>query len=414
MSDPANTTTANAKTASATAANAATGITAETLRLHRAQFPALATKRYFNYGGQGPLAQASLDRIFTTFQEIQRIGPFSGAANGYVGGIRQALRDRMAQELQVDPSTITLTEDVTMGCNIPLWGLAWQPGDHILMSDCEHPGVIAAVQEVQRRFGVEMSTCPLMDTLNTGDPAAVIAAQVQPKTKLVIISHILWNTGQVLPLKQIMEACRAAQPHVRVLVDAAQSVGVLPLALAETGVDFYAFTGHKWWCGPEGVGGLYVSPEARETMHPTYIGWRSINYSATGQPAGWQASGERYEVATSSYPLYAGLIEALDQLSSIGNAEERYAKLLQQSDRLWQGLGAIPQVHCLRDKAPEAGLVSFTLSHGQHSALVAALEKQDYHVRLIADPNCVRACVHYLTLDEEIDGLVGAIAAHLA
>jgi L-cysteine/cystine lyase len=382
------------------------------LLAHRSLFPALGNKQYFNYGGQGPMAQATLDRIQSTYQQIQTVGPFSGAANPLVSGIREALRDRMAQELHVPRTTITLTENVTVGCNIPLWGMDWQAGDHLILSDCEHPGVIAAVQEVQRRFGVEISICPLMATLNQGDPTAMLAAMLKPQTKLVVLSHILWNTGQVLPLQAMVAACHAHQ--VRVLVDAAQSVGVLPLNLTELGVDFYAFTGHKWWCGPEGVGGLYISPEAQAAVHPTYIGWRGIQYLPSGQPGGWKTGGDRYEVATSAYPLYAGLIEAMDVQSSFANREARYERILALSQQLWQQLSAIETLDCLRQTPPESGLVSFQLASGKHSELVAALEQQSTQVRLIADPNCVRACVHYLTLESEVEALVETIARTLS
>jgi L-cysteine/cystine lyase len=77
------------------------------------------------------------------------------------------------------------------------------------------------------------------------------------------------------------------------------------------GIDFYAFTGHKWWCGPAGLGGLYVRPEAMEYLAPTFIGWRSITTDAAAHPTGWKPNGQRFEVATSNYPLLAGLRAAI-------------------------------------------------------------------------------------------------------
>ena len=386
------------------------------LSAHRQQYSALADKQYFNYGGQGPLSETALETILAAYQKTQKIGPFSVAVNSWVSQVRQALRKAMAQELGCEVDAISLTENVTMGCNIPLWGQDWQSGDHILMSDCEHPGIIATVEELQRRFGLEVSICPLMDTLNEGDPAAIIRAHLRPNTRLVVISHILWNTGQVLPLKAIMETCQSfeSKQPVRVMVDAAQSVGVLPLDLTDCGVYSYAFTGHKWWCGPEGVGGLYVRPAIRDELAPTYIGWRSILYGDRGQPAGWQPNGERYEVATSSYPLYAGLQRAIEFQNEWGNAQARYDRLLSLSAQLWQGLQNIPAITCLRTEAPESGLVSFQVTDGakrnKHAQLVKFLEDRQMYVRLIADPNCVRACVHYLSLEHEVEQLVAEIA----
>lgn len=378
----------------------------------RHQFPALQAKAYFNYGGQGPMPQAALDAIAQSFQNVQQCGPFSNAAGVWVGQEAEQTRRAIAQELGVEPETITLTEDVSMGCNIALWGIDWRLGDHLLLSDCEHPGIIAAAQEIARRFGVEVTTCPLQDTLNQGDPVAIVASQLKPSTRLVVLSHILWNTGQVLPLAEIVAACHSyslSRP-VRVLVDAAQSVGVLPLNLAELKADFYAFTGHKWWCGPEGVGGLYVRPEVIDTLQPTFVGWRSITMDAIGKPTGWKPDGRRYEVATSAYPLYAGLRQAIAMHHQFGTATERYYQICHRSTLLWQKLAQIPTVSCLRQSPPQAGLVSFQLPGKSHLQLIRFLEARNIMLRTILSPDCVRACVHYFTVEAEIEQLVAAIA----
>lgn len=378
----------------------------------RQQFPALHAKAYFNYGGQGPLSHAALEAIRTGFEQVQQLGPFSGKVYHWVTQATEQLRRTIAHELGTTPDTISLTEDVTVGCNIALWGIDWKFGDHLLMSDCEHPGVIAATQEIARRFGVEVSTCPLQATLNEGDPVAVIASHLRSQTRLVVLSHILWNTGQVLPLAEIVAACHSysLKRPIRVLVDAAQSVGVLPLNLEAIGVDFYAFTGHKWWCGPEGVGGLYVHPTARETLHPTFIGWRGITKDASGLPTGWQPDGRRYEVATSAYPLYAGLNAAIALHQACGSSQARYQRIKTLSRSLWQHLKGLPGVTCLRTTPPETGLVSFRLANQAHDQLVQFLEARDILTRTILDPACVRACVHHFTLESEIERLVQAVA----
>jgi L-cysteine/cystine lyase len=210
------------------------------------------------------------------------------------------------------------------------------------------------------------------------------------------------------------EELPAKHHKVRVLVDAAQSVGVLPLNLIESGVDFYAFTGHKWWCGPEGLGGLYVSAEALADLHPVFIGWRGIVTDANAKVLGWKSGSQRYEIATSAYPLYAGLRSAIALQHEWGTIEERYAEICRLSKYLWQRLSELPDVECLRKLAPEAGLVSFRLTNGMpHKKLVDLLEKQGIMVRTILNPDCVRACVHYFTTEAEIDKLVGEIAIQL-
>jgi L-cysteine/cystine lyase len=384
---------------------------------HRQQFPALTSNTYFNYGGQGPLSMPALQAIQQAYASLDRLGPFSQAANNWAVQVTQQTRQAIATELKVSPVTISLTEDVTVGCNIVLWGMNWQPGDHLLLTDCEHPGIVAAIQEIQRRFGIEVTTCPMQATLNAGDPVACIADRLQPNTRLVVLSHILWNTGQVLPLGEIVAACHrypSSQGKVRVLVDAAQSVGVLPLDLNALEADFYAFTGHKWWCGPTGVGGLYVRPEVLAELHPTFIGWRSITTDRAGQITGWQPGAQRFEVATSAVPLYAGLQAAIALHHQWGTTLERYQRLCQISQLLWERLSALDGIACLRTVAPpDAGLISFQVKRNPvaatHCQLVEFLERRGLLVRTIASPSCVRAGVHYFTSDSEIEQLIAGI-----
>ncbi len=381
---------------------------------HRKQFLGLTNKTYFNFGGQGTLPQLALDAMINTHRYIQETGPFSGEINSWLQNKTALTRKIIAEELGTTANNITLTENVTAGCNIALWGIDWQPGDSILMTDCEHPGIIAIVDEISRRFGVKVEICHILNTLNQGNPVTIIEESLTPRTRLLVMSHLLWNTGQVLPLKEIVTVChnyptQSGYP-IQVLADAAQSVGSLPLNLPDSGIDYYAFTGHKWLCGPAGVGGLYISDNAFATLYPTFIGWRGIKIDASGKPESWKNSGEKFEVATSAYPLYVGLQEAILVHRQWGNSQERYEKICQLSNHLWSSLQKISGVECLKTTPPEAGLVSFKVP-GKNSVIVQKLEEKGFLLRTIANPNCIRACVHYFTLREEIDNLVGLLSS---
>ena len=385
------------------------------LKEHRQQFPGLIDKTYFNFGGQGTMSEASLQAIIATHKYIQEVGPFSGKINGWLTNKTNLLREAIALELETAPETITLTENVTAGCNIAMWGIDWQQGDRILMTDCEHPGIIATVEEIKRRFKVEVSVCSIMDTLNNGDPVEVIHSQLTENTRIVVLSHLLWNTGQVLPLKAIALACHnyPAKHKIRVMVDAAQSVGSLDLNLPELEIDYYAFTGHKWLCGPAGVGGLYISKDAFSELNPTFIGWRGVEMDDRGKPTAWKQEGSKFEVATSAYPEYEGLRKAIDLHKEWGTKSDRYQRICELSKYLWTELQEIDRISCLKATPPEAGLVSFQVADIEHKKLVDALEQQGFLLRTIADPDCIRACVHYLTLPEECDRLLDAIKENL-
>ena len=380
------------------------------IQKHRQEFPGLKDKYYFNFGGQGILAQSTLQTIIDTYRYIDKFGPFGLEINSWITKNTNLTKKSIATEINVTPDTITLTENVTSSCNIVLWGIEWETGDEILLTDAEHPGVVATVKEIARRFGVKIITCPIITTLNRGNPTEVIKNYLTSKTRLVIISHILWNTGQVLPLSEIVSVCHQNQGNkpTEVLVDGAQSAGSLPLYLVDSDVDYYGCTGHKWLCGPSGVGFLYVRADLLSSLHPTYIGWRGLNVNQADLPFNEDAS--RYEVATSAYPLFSGLQEAIAVHQKWGTIEERYQRICELSKYLWTKLDKIDGIECLKHSPPPSGLVSFYPKTGKDpQKIVSKLETKGFYLRTLANPYCIRACVHYLTLESEIDALIQAI-----
>ncbi len=381
------------------------------IQQHRQQFSGLKDKFYFNFGGQGILPKSALQKIIDTYHHIDQVGPFGLKINTWVQENLSATKQAIASEIGATPETITLTENVSASCNIPLWGIQWQEGEEILLTDAEHPGIVAIAKEISRRFGVKIVTCPILETLNEGNPVEVIQNHLSPHTRLVIISHILWNTGQILPLKEIVSACHNydhSKQQIQVLVDGAQSAGSLPLNLIESEIDFYGCTGHKWLCGPSGVGFLYVRRDLISSLSPTFIGWRGLNYSKSDLP--FTDDGRRYEVATSAYPLYAALQEAIAVHQRWGTIKQRYDLICQLSSYLWEELTKVEGIKCLKKTAPESGLVSFYLRNGKDAnKMVKILEEKGFYLRTLANPYCIRACVHYLTLETEIEALIKGI-----
>jgi len=379
--------------------------------------PALANKTYFNYGGQGPLPTPSLQAITASWQRIQELGPFTTSVWPFVEQETTRVRQALAALCGVAPHRLALTENVTSGCVLPLWGLPWSPGDELLLSDCEHPGVVAACHELARREGLEIRWLPVLELCTTHGQstldAAVLAGLEQaltPQTKLVALSHLLWNSGSVMPITAVAERL---QPHPNqpwLLVDAAQSMGAIPVEEAAAAADIYAFTGHKWCCGPEGLGAVALSERLLEQGQPTLIGWRSLRHEASAGSS-FHSDARRFEVATSCVPLCSGLATSLDLLAAEGTAAQRLERIQAGSRRLWQGLQTIEGVNTLLPEPPPAGLVSFTLAGRSGAAVVERLGEQGLWIRRLDDPDCLRACTHITTTEAEIDMLLDALRA---
>jgi L-cysteine/cystine lyase len=128
-----------------------------------------------------------------------------------------------------------------------------------------------------------------------------------------------------------------------------------------------------------------------------------------GQIQDLKPGAQRFEVATSPYPLYSALHTALQLQNQWGNAQQRYHRIVSLSTHLWQQLNTHPRCTCLLTTPPQSGLVSFQWQGSSTLELVKTLEAQGILIRKLAFPDCVRAGVHYLTLEEEIEALLSAL-----
>jgi L-cysteine/cystine lyase len=155
---------------------------------------------------------------------------------------------------------VALTGSTTDGVNTVLSGLDLRPGDEILTSDEEHPGVLAPLGRAIRRDGVSVRVVPFREL-----PDAVTAS-----TRLVACSHVSWASGRIADV----EALRAAGAPI--LLDAAQAVGAIPVDVRALGCDFYAASGQKWLCGPEGSGCLFVREDRLDELLVPWPGYASL------------------------------------------------------------------------------------------------------------------------------------------
>jgi len=377
----------------------------------RGQYPAMKSNHYFNFGAQGILSKVAQETIRTSYEELMEEVPFTVDHQVKAFETMTNCATALATELGVERKYLSLVENTTTGCNTALWGMNWQAGDHLLYTDCEYPAVVAVIRQLEQRFGISSESWPIgghrqmiLDGLDQ---------RIGPRTRMVVLSHIPWNTGTILPLAEISALCKdRSGGRIRVVVDGAQSAGVLDLNMEALGVDAYAFPGHKWLCGPEGTGCLYVSPRAHEDICPTFFGPRGCRYSTDGDVLGPQPDGRRYESSSTAVPLYRGLAAALGLHHKWGSPAKRFERITELSGYLWKELARLEQGNLgltrLQTKAPEAGLVY--VGHAQSTRLSRELERSRVMVRTIPGGGCIRICTHYLTLREEIDHLLKTLS----
>ncbi len=383
--------------------------------------PALKNKIYFNYGGQGPLPTPTLDAIIKSWEKIQELGPFTNNVWPYISRELASTRNVLAEACGVAPHRISLTENVTSGCVLPLLGLPFSEGDRILISDCEHPGILAACKELSSRKKLEIDFLPVKQLQegksNEKETSSkllnLLEESLTSRTRLVVLSHILWNTGQVMPIQKVKKQIDQHPNDPFLLVDAAQSFGQLPIANEAPNADIYGFTGHKWSLGPEGLGGVVLSERVLYETNPVLIGWRSLkneNSFCLEDSDPFHKDSRRFEVATSCIPLMAGLRTSLKLLEEEGTSQQRFERILSLSKKLWEGFSEINGLEPILKGSPPSGLVSFLMTNGiSPKQVVEFLGSHDLWIRSLDNPPCLRACVHITSNEEEIQTLLSLL-----
>lgn len=166
-------------------------------------------------------------------------------------------RELLAQFLGVrDPNRLIFTFNASDGLNSAIHGLNLQKGDHVVTSMIEHNSVLRPLNHLRKYKGIEVTKvqCSREGFINIKD----IEQAITPRTKLVTILHASNVMGVLTPVEEIASLCR--KKEIPFLVDAAQTIGSVPVNLEKWGADMVAFPGHKALLGPLGTGALYIRP----------------------------------------------------------------------------------------------------------------------------------------------------------
>ena len=354
----------------------------------RSEFPVCDRLAYLNAGTNGPVARRSVEAAREALDRQAEAGRGGGPAFDELLACCESLRERAARLLGCSPDETALTGSTTDGVNTVLASFDLRPGDEVLTSDEEHPGVLAPLAVARERRGARVRAVPF----------AELASEVRPETRLVACSHVSWTTGRVADTEGLAAA------GAPVLLDGAQGIGAVPVDVGALGCDFYAASGQKWLCGPNGLGYLYVRRERAEEMLPAWPGYGSLEDAGRPLDLVLRPAARRLDTGLPGLHQAAWALAALDGLEGEGIAEvhERAATLAASlADRLAERG---------RTVAPRGRTTLVSWEADDPEGVNERLLAEGVVVRHLPGLPYVRASVGAWTSEEDLDRLL-ALAA---
>lgn len=182
----------------------------------------------------------------------------------------RAAAGKVAAAIGARGDDLVLLDNTTAGCNAVLNSIPFAAGDEILVNTQTYGAVLKTARHIAARTGAKLVTVDLpFPNANKQGLIDAIAGGLTPRTRLVILDHIVSVTAMVLPIAEMVAACHAA--GAAVLVDGSHAPGQIPLDVPSLGADYYVGNGHKWWMGAKGAAFLWAAPHVQAELHPTII-----------------------------------------------------------------------------------------------------------------------------------------------
>jgi L-cysteine/cystine lyase len=349
----------------------------------RAQFPVFERFAYLNAGTNGPIARTSAEAMAAQVRADLEGGRGGPAYFERALGLRDQVRAKLAAAVGAAPESVSLATSTTNGCNIVLAGLGLGPEDEVVTTDGEHFGLLGALAASRARVRV----APVRE-LPPEESIEVLQREVTPRTRLLALSHVCWVTGNRFPVEEVREAAR-----LPVLVDGAQSAGAVPVDA--TRVDYYAFSGQKWLCGPDATGGLVVlEPDSLTVTAPSYLSQDGYEPTGAFTP---RPGAARYDSNWTPVPSLAGLAAALDLAP-----DWRFERAAEAAARCRALLAERVEVVT----APAQGTLVTFRAEGDPAELVTRLFERGVVVRAIPGTGWVRVSCGWWTSDDDLERLV--------
>ena len=362
-------------------------------------------KIYLNNASVSLMPTQSIDAMKDFLVSYNSMGPDSKDSEPFVSEKLRNVRKIISKIISCQPDEIVLTQSTTDGINIVANGINFEPNSNIIIRGMnhEHHSNFYPWLNLKEKTTIKNLSIDKDGFFKLND----LESMLDSNTKLVSLSHALYNTGSILPVEKIGEILKA----IPFFIDSAQTVGCVEVNVSKINCDFMSFNGSKWLCGPMGTGLFYCSRNAKESLKPSTIGGESaIIYDDSN--LAFKEIPDKFQTGFRNYVGIVGLESSARYLDKFGiqNIREKNQYL---STTFREELLKLPNVvlYGPEESNNRTSIVSFNVKGISAQDVVDRLEKQNIilAVREIVDEKIVRASPHFFNTEPEILQVIDAI-----
>ncbi|CAD6368632.1 Aminotransferase class V [metagenome] len=364
-------------------------------------------KIYLNNASVSIMPLQSIEAMKDFLISYNKIGPDSIDSKPFIDEKLRNTRKTISKIINCQPEEVILTQSTTDGINLVANGLTFEKNSNIIIRGFshEHHANFYPWLRLKNKTEIKNLSIDKNGFFNFDEFKSLL----DKNTKLVAISHALYNTGSILPVEKIGSLL---ENNSLFFIDTAQTIGCIGnFDVAKTKCDFMSFNGSKWLCGPMGTGLFYCNKKSHELLEPLTIGGESaMLYDETN--LAFKDIPDKFQTGFRNYVGIVGLESSANYLLKYGMENIREKNLL-LSNLLREELSKIKNIILYGPENPQerTSIVSFNIEGYDPQLIIEKLEKQNIvlAVREILEQKIIRASPHFFNTESEILKVIDAI-----